>query len=57
VPDTIPVMIVLEPLPVTGPGYIVQVPAGSPLNSTLPVATSQVGWVVDVIIGVEGVAG
>jgi hypothetical protein len=38
-----PIIVVLAPDPVTAPGLIVQLPAGKPLNTTLPVATAQVG--------------
>ena len=41
-------------LPVMPPGLIVQFPAGSPLNTTLPVAAVQVGWVIVPTIGVAG---
>ena len=36
---------------------MVQLPAGSPLRTTLPVATVQVGWVIVPTTGAEGVAG
>ena len=36
----------LQLLPAIAPGLIVQLPAGKPLNTTLPVATAQVGWVI-----------
>ena len=39
------------------PGLIVQSPAGKPLNTTLPVAVAQVGWVMAPTIGAAGVAG
>ena len=39
------------------PGFIVQVPAGNPLNTTLPVATAQVGCVINPTSGAAGVAG
>ena len=39
------------------PGLIVQVPAGKPFNTTLPVATVQVGWVMVPTVGAVGVAG
>ena len=45
------------PVPDIAPGLIVQLPAGNPLNSTLPVATRQVGWVMVPTIGAAGVAG
>ena len=37
------------------PGLIVQLPDGNPVNSTLPVETSEVGWVIIPITGGEGV--
>ena len=49
-------MVVLKPVPAIAPGLIVQFPDGKPLNTTLPVATEQVGWVIAPTIGVEGVA-
>jgi len=39
------------------PGLIVQVPDGKPLNTTLPVAVEQVGWVMVPTIGPDGVTG
>jgi len=47
----------LFPEPDTAPGLIVQLPAGSPESSTLPVATSQVGWVIKPTTGAAGVPG
>ena len=35
----------------------VQLPDGNPVNSTLPVDNSQVGWVMVPTIGGEGVGG
>ena len=49
-------MVVLVPEPVKDPGLIVQFPAGSPFNITLPVARAQVGWVIVPIVGDEGTA-
>ena len=49
--------VAVDPVPDTAPGLIVQLPAGNPLNSTLPVASEQVGWVIVPAIGAEGVAG
>ena len=41
-----PVSVVVVPVPVTTPGFIVHVPvAGKPDKATLPVAVAQVGWV------------
>ena len=39
------------------PGLMVQFPDGKPLNTTLPVATAQVGWVIVPTVGAAGVAG
>ena len=53
-----PVSVVVVPVPVTAPGFIVQVPvAGKPDNATLPVAVAQVGWVIVPTAGAVGVAG
>jgi hypothetical protein len=52
-----PIIVVLDPDPVTAPGLIVQLPAGNPLKITLPVATAQVGCVMVPIIGAAGAAG
>ena len=54
-------MVALVPVPVVvvPPGVlvIVQVPlAGKPFNTTLPVATEQVGWVIVPTVGAVGVA-
>ena len=45
----------LVPLPAILPGLIVQFPAGSPLNSILPVEVEQVGCVIANIDGATGV--
>ena len=54
-------MTMLAPLPnvETGPGYLisVQLPAGRPVSSALPVARLQVGGVIVPTPGAEGVAG
>jgi hypothetical protein len=50
-------MVVLAPVPVIPPGLIVQLPAGNPLRTTLPVARAQVGWVMVPETGAVGVAG
>jgi hypothetical protein len=50
-------MVVLAVFPDSVPGLIVQLPAGNPLNTTLPVAIKQVGWVIIPAIGADGVAG
>ena len=53
-----PVSVVVVPVPVTAPGFIVQVPvAGKPDKATLPVAVAQVGWVIVPTAGAAGVAG
>jgi hypothetical protein len=36
-------IVVVAPVPVIAPGLIVQLPAGNPLRTTLPVARAQVG--------------
>ena len=55
-------MVALVPVPVVvvPPGVLVKVQlplAGKPFNTTLPVATEQVGWVIIPTIGAVGVAG
>jgi hypothetical protein len=45
VPDAKPEIVVVVVLPVIPPGLMVQLPAGRPLNTTLPVATEHAGWV------------
>ena len=57
VPGTRPDMVVLAPVPAMAPGLMVQLPAGKPLNATLPVATAHVGWVMMPTTGAVGVAG
>jgi len=57
VPGVIPVTVLLTPVPAIAPGLIIQLPKGRPLNSTLPVATEQVGCVMIPVIGAEGVNG
>jgi len=62
VPDANPVIVVLIPLPVvvTLPGLRVSVHVpleGNPFNTTLPVATAQVGWVMVPTTGAAGVDG
>jgi hypothetical protein len=52
-----PVIVVLDPEPVTAPGLIVQFPAGNPFNMTLPEATVQVGSVIVPTAGAVGVDG
>ena len=57
-PDANPEIVVVVPFPVevVPPGVLVSVqfPAGRPLSTTLPVAVSQVGWVIVPIIGAVG---
>ena len=43
--------------PFMPPGLMVQLPAGNPLNTTDPVATVQVGWVIAPTTGAVGVGG
>jgi len=38
-----PVTVYVAPVPAIAPGLIVQLPAGRPLNITLPVGTAHVG--------------
>src|SRR5450759_3091917 len=52
-----PVIVVLAPVPAIAPGFMVQLPAGKPLNIILPVGTAQVGWVIVPTIGAVGIAG
>ena len=56
-PEVKPVTVVPAPDPDIAPGLIVQIPAGSPLKATLPVATKHVGCVIKPVIGADGVAG
>jgi len=48
---------VLVPVPAIDPGLIVQLPAGKPFNTTLPVANAQVGCVIVPTVGAPGVEG
>lgn len=57
VPATRLVTVLLVPVPAIVPGFIVQFPEGKPFNTTLPVATAQVGCVITPTVGAEGVAG
>ena len=50
-------MVVVVPVPVIPPGLTVQVPAGSPVSTTLPVAVEQEGWVIVPVIGADGAPG
>ena len=56
-PAANPDIVVLNVEPAIAPGLIVQFPAGKPLNSTLPVATAQVGCIIVPAVGAVGVAG
>ena len=51
--------VIVEPVRITPPGLTVtvHVPEGNPVNSTLAVATKQVGWVGVPTIGAERVVG
>ena len=60
VPDGRLEMVIDVPLPavVTFPGLLVKIHApldGKPLNTTLPVATEHVVWVIDPTTGADGV--
>lgn len=57
IPAANPVTVLLAPVPAIAPGLMVQLPAGNPDKTTLPVATVQVGWVIVPTIGVDGVTG
>ena len=57
VPVASPEMVVLEPVPAIEPGLIVQLPAGRPLSTTLPIEIAQVGCVIVPIVGDEGAPG
>ena len=50
-------IVVEEPVPVIPPGLMVQLPAGKLFNTTDPVATVQVGWVMVPTVGAAGVTG
>lgn len=50
-------MVVLVVLPEIAPGLRVQLPAGNPVSITLPVATEQVGWVIVLNWGGDGITG
>jgi hypothetical protein len=52
-----PDMVVLIVEPAIAPGLIVQLPAGKPFNTTLPVANWQVGCVIVPTTGAVGVPG
>jgi len=50
-------IVLLLPVPEIAPGLIVQVPAGKPFRTTLPVANEQLGCVITPTTGAPGVAG
>jgi hypothetical protein len=50
-------MVLFVSVPEMAPGLIVQFPEGKPARSTLPVATSQVGCVIELMAGADGVTG
>ena len=50
-------MVVLVAEPEIAPGFIVQLPAGKPLNITLPVAVVQVGCIIVPTVGADDVTG
>jgi len=54
VPAASPEIVVLVPVPAIVPGLMVQLPAGKPLNTTLPVAAEQDGWVIIPAVGAAG---
>ena len=56
-PEAKVVSVVLALVPVNPPGLIVQLPIGKPLNTTLPVATIQVGCIMFPTEGTVGVEG
>ena len=57
VPVANPVIVVVTVEPEIPPGFSVQFPDGNPLKVTLPVASIQVGCVIESIIGALGVVG
>jgi hypothetical protein len=57
VPVTKPEIVILAVEPEIDPGFIVQLPAGNPLKTILPVAVAQVGCVMVPNTGATGVAG
>ena len=61
-PAANPEIVVVIPFPVVvdPPGFLVRVHVpivGKPLNTTLPVATLHVGWVIVPMIGADGAPG
>jgi hypothetical protein len=57
VPATNPDRVVLAVFPFIAPGLMIQFPAGKAFNTTLPVASVQVGCVIVPTAGAEGVTG
>ena len=57
VPAAKPEIVAVVVVPVIVPGIIVQLPAGNPLNITLPVASEHVGCVIVPTTGAVGVVG
>ena len=57
VPVTNPETVASGVFPVIAPGLIVQFPAGNPVNNTLPVEVPQVGCIIVLTVGAEGVPG
>ena len=56
-PAAKPDIVLLAVEPAIAPGLMVQFPAGNPLNTTLPVDTAQLGWVIRPANGDIGVTG
>lgn len=56
-PETRPDTVALVVFPAIAPGYIVQFPAGKPVNNTLPVDVPHVGCVIVLTVGAAGVPG
>lgn len=54
VPAERPEIVLVTPVPVIAPGLIVQVPAGKPFRTTLPVAVAHVGCVIVPTTGAAG---
>lgn len=55
-PGIRPEIVTVDDEPVIPPGLIVQLSSGSPERTTLPVDTSQVGWVMVPTKGADGSA-
>lgn len=47
-------MVYVAPVPAIAPGFIIQLPAGRPFSTTLPVATVHVGCVIKPAPGADG---